>query len=402
MAPYEPYSHDFSPAPGIDISIPLRLDRMDRGYTHNLYSSHHQLFRNSSSDINNNNLVERKRDVSFSGPTYAFARPGAFINGSGGDYGLGGSGDDTFGGAQMEKGHPTNTNSTSLPLSSSNLNHPHPMSQALPTASNSIYSSDQSFPRSPNPSETITVAAKPSNFSTTSSMLPTHPMLYWGDLEPWMDEEYINQACKLMGWNPIAIKIPHPSPDASVPVNQQGNNLGYCFLIFSSSSQANAVLKQLGANPDSPVLMPNSSKPLKMKWASSVMSSQLATAYPSESYQLALPSSQHQAQTNAVTQQNHNHPQNSSHQHQKEYSIFVGDLAPETSNSDLVAVFRNPVLGLRNDREPKFIKPFLSCKSAKIMLDQATGVSRGYGFVRYVISPLILFLDFIVSYKVHG
>ncbi|KAJ7816105.1 hypothetical protein B0H13DRAFT_2380614 [Mycena leptocephala] len=64
----------------------------------------------------------------------------------------------------------------------------------------------------------------------------------------------------------------------------------------------------------------------------------------------------------------------------KEYSIFVGDLAPETSNSDLVAVFRNPILGLRNDRAPTFIRPFASCKSAKIMLDLVTGVSRGYGF----------------------
>ncbi|KAJ7756147.1 hypothetical protein B0H16DRAFT_1689891, partial [Mycena metata] len=60
-------------------------------------------------------------------------------------------------------------------------------------------------------------------------------------------------------------------------------------------------------------------------------------------------------------------------QYPKEYSIFVGDLAPETSNSDLVAVFRNPVLGLRNDRAPKFIRPFVSCKSAKIMLDPVTG-----------------------------
>ncbi|KAJ7878933.1 hypothetical protein B0H13DRAFT_2543999 [Mycena leptocephala] len=64
----------------------------------------------------------------------------------------------------------------------------------------------------------------------------------------------------------------------------------------------------------------------------------------------------------------------------KEYSIFVGDLAPETSNGDLVAVFRNPILGLRNDRAPIFIRPFASCKSAKIILDLVTGVSRGYGF----------------------
>ncbi|KAL0070246.1 hypothetical protein AAF712_002738 [Marasmius tenuissimus] len=70
-------------------------------------------------------------------------------------------------------------------------------------------------------------------------------------------------------------------------------------------------------------------------------------------------------------------------QYETEYSIFVGDLAPETSNSDLVAVFRNPVLGLRDDREPKFIRPFLTCKNAKIMLDPVTGVSRGFGFVRF-------------------
>lgn len=44
----------------------------------------------------------------------------------------------------------------------------------------------------------------------------------------------------------------------------------------------------------------------------------------------------------------------------------------------------NAVLALRNDREPKFIRPFLSCKSAKIMVDRVTGIARGYGFVRYV------------------
>ena len=47
----------------------------------------------------------------------------------------------------------------------------------------------------------------------------------------------------------------------------------------------------------------------------------------------------------------------------KEYSIFVGHLVPVVSNSDLVA-FCNPVLGLRNDRESRFIRPFLSRKSS--------------------------------------
>jgi RNA recognition motif-containing protein len=65
-----------------------------------------------------------------------------------------------------------------------------------------------------------------------------------------------------------------------------------------------------------------------------------------------------------------------------EYSIFVGDLAPETSNSNLLAVFRNPILGLRDDRAPKFVKPFYNAKSAKVIFDPITGLSKGYGFVR--------------------
>ncbi|QRW02264.1 RNA recognition motif protein [Ceratobasidium sp. AG-Ba] len=68
---------------------------------------------------------------------------------------------------------------------------------------------------------------------------------------------------------------------------------------------------------------------------------------------------------------------------QLEFSIFVGDLAPETTNADLVAVFRNPLLGLRPDREPRVIRPFASCRSAKIMVNPETGISKGYGFVRF-------------------
>jgi hypothetical protein len=54
-----------------------------------------------------------------------------------------------------------------------------------------------------------------------------------------------------------------------------------------------------------------------------------------------------------------------------EYSIFVGDLAPEVSEADLVSVFLNP----------PGRKSFASARSAKIMNDVGGG-SRGYGFVR--------------------
>ncbi|KAF8180161.1 RNA-binding protein Csx1 [Pholiota molesta] len=197
---------------------------------------------------------------------------------------------------------------------------------------------------------------------TTTASLAARSTLWWGELEPWMDEAYAKQVCDLMKWDPVSIKVPHPAPNPAT--GQQPNNPGYCFLTFPSPSQAASVLAQVANGQNGgPVPMPNSAKPFVMNWASSVISatSPMAASFPA----VAGPQP-------AAAQQ-----------YPKEYSIFVGDLAPETSNSDLVAVFRNPVLGLRNDREPKFITPFYSCKSAKIMLDPLTGVSRGYGFVRF-------------------
>jgi hypothetical protein len=173
-----------------------------------------------------------------------------------------------------------------------------------------------------------------------------------------MDEEYAKQVCGLMGWDPLNIKVPHPPPDSLT--GQQANNPGYCFLTFPTPALAASVLAQINNNGSgTPLTMPNSNKPFLLNWASS-------TPIPPSVSPFGF-SSQSQQQTK-----------------EKEYSIFVGDLAPEASNTDLVSVFRNPVLGLRDDRQPKFIRPFLSCKSAKIMLDPVTGVSRGYGFVRYV------------------
>jgi hypothetical protein len=182
--------------------------------------------------------------------------------------------------------------------------------------------------------------------------------LWWSDLEPWMDEEYAKQVCGLMGWDPVSIRVPNGPSDAS---GQPSNNPGYCFLTFPSPSVAASVLGQVNGNAGAPpVTMPNSNKPFVLSLASSIPSS-ITSALSTPGVVVS----------------------SAQQQYPKEYSIFVGDLAPETSNSDLVAVFRNPVLGLRNDREPKFIRPFLSCKSAKIMLDPVTGVSRGYGFVRW-------------------
>lgn len=198
------------------------------------------------------------------------------------------------------------------------------------------------------------------SISLPSNARPALHTLWWGDLESWMDSQYVNDACAHMDWKPSQVTVPQPpAPTADGPPTHQPNNIGYCLLTFNSQQEAEAILSQVAQTPaGNPLVMPNSSRPYNVKWLSAVPPSMLAIPPP------APPATPRRSIEN-------------------EYSIFVGDLAPETSNSDLVAVFRNPQLGLRNDRAPKFIHPFLSCKSAKIMLDPVTGVSKGYGFVRY-------------------
>lgn len=51
-----------------------------------------------------------------------------------------------------------------------------------------------------------------------------------------------------------------------------------------------------------------------------------------------------------------------------EYTIFVGDLAPEVTDFVLTETFSNV---------------YASVKGAKVMMDRTTGRSKGYGFVRF-------------------
>lgn len=202
--------------------------------------------------------------------------------------------------------------------------------------------------------------------SRTSSSFPPFPppdtdqtasnTLYMGDLEPWMDHEYASQVVHLMGWdrttnansvqnNPVTVKIPPPPPDA-VP---QPNNPGYCLLTFPSAAHAANVLASLHSinskNPAaSPLLMPNSSRPFNLQLANL---SQLPAANPAAAF---VGQPQGGGGANGIPGSSQSSGVAGNVGPQREFSIFVGDLAPETSNSDLVAVFRNPVLGLRNDR----------------------------------------------------
>jgi hypothetical protein len=190
----------------------------------------------------------------------------------------------------------------------------------------------------------------------TDHDFPQDATLFLGDLEPWMDEHYLVQVCSLLGWDTVKMHIPRPPVAANA--TRHPNNSGYALLIMSTQEAALRVSHQFGpdaAPPPHPILLPNSNHPIKIDWADSPLAQ---TAIGKELGPV----------DNAI-----------------EYSIFVGDLAGDVTNADLMNVFRNPNLGLRGDFPPRLIAPFHSCCNAKVMVDSFSGVSKGYGFVRYVL-----------------
>ena len=205
----------------------------------------------------------------------------------------------------------------------------------------------------------------------TDHDFPQDATLFLGELEPWMDEHYLVQVCSLLGWDTIKMHIPRPPVAANA--TRHPNNSGYALLIMANPDAALRVWHQFG--PDAapthththnttsptpqPILLPNSNHPIKIDWADSPLAQ---TAIGKELGPV----------DNAI-----------------EYSIFVGDLAGDVTNADLMNVFRNPNLGLRGDFPPRLIAPFHSCCNAKVMVDSFSGVSKGYGFVRSVLFPLL-------------
>ncbi|KAI2614723.1 RNA-binding domain-containing protein [Hypoxylon fragiforme] len=109
-------------------------------------------------------------------------------------------------------------------------------------------------------------------------------------------------------------------------IRDRHSGAGYCFVEFTSPDAAQKAL-QLHGTP-----IPNTDRMFRLNWASG---------------------------GGLIDRRDDRTP---------EYSIFVGDLGHEVNEFVLVALFQ---------------ARFPSCKSAKIMTDQQTGQSRGYGFVRF-------------------
>lgn len=195
----------------------------------------------------------------------------------------------------------------------------------VPSASQQpIDHSSASAPVSSAPSTTSANNSSQGNFIDTSSQAPTSSTgvdskntLWMGELEPWLDEAAIKKIWAVYGEN-VSVKL--------IRDKFSGAHAGYCFVEFSDPNAASKALT-LNGQP-----IPNSQRVFKLNWASGGgLSDKRDDRGP-------------------------------------EYSIFVGDLAPEVTEFSLHQLFQS--------RYP-------SCKSAKIMTDPVTNISRGYGFVRF-------------------
>ncbi|QLQ80904.1 hypothetical protein HG537_0E02590 [Torulaspora globosa] len=142
--------------------------------------------------------------------------------------------------------------------------------------------------------------------------------LFMGDLDPSWDESTIREIWKSLGESNIEIKMMWNNRNGS------RTNMGFCFIQFPSQGHAsNALLKNGAQIPGYP------SKTLRLNWSSS---------------------------------------SHSNNQDSGEISVFVGDLAPNVTETDLFEAF---------------IARYASTSHVKVVYDPITGVSKGYAFIKF-------------------
>lgn len=141
-------------------------------------------------------------------------------------------------------------------------------------------------------------------------------ILWFGDLEPWMDELYVKQLWFSLGED-VQVKM--------IRDKYTGMHSGYCFIEFQSPETAHRYLTQLNG-----ALIPGTSRVFKLNWA------------------------------NVATQGNPFVD--------PEFPVFVGDLGPEVTDHMLLHVFQTR---------------YSSVKGARVVRDPHSGLSKGYGFVRF-------------------
>lgn len=174
----------------------------------------------------------------------------------------------------------------------------------------------------PPPDFAVPVPNPPNATAATSNTTP--PKTLWmGDLDPWSDEEAIMNLWALLGKRVLVklIKAKKGTPAASLNTG----HAGYCFIEFETFEDAKDALTLNGTN------IANTNRLFRLNWASGAT---LTSTIPQSA----------------------------------EYSLFVGDLAPTTTEAHLLALFQSH---------------FNSVKTVRVMTDPITGTSRCFGFVRF-------------------
>uniref|UniRef100_A0A7N0SZR6 RRM domain-containing protein n=1 Tax=Kalanchoe fedtschenkoi TaxID=63787 RepID=A0A7N0SZR6_KALFE len=138
-----------------------------------------------------------------------------------------------------------------------------------------------------------------------------------GDLQPWMDESYL-QNCFASAGELVSVKV--------IRNKQTGQSDGYGFVEFLSRAEAEKVLQSYPGTS-----MPNTEQSFRLNWAS----------------------------FSPLERQSDPRP---------DLSVFVGDLAPDVTDTVL---------------QETFASKYQSTKGVKVVVDPNTGRSKGYGFVRF-------------------
>ncbi|KAG0492896.1 hypothetical protein HPP92_006294 [Vanilla planifolia] len=148
---------------------------------------------------------------------------------------------------------------------------------------------------------------------------PTNPnevrTLWIGDLQYWMDESYVYN-CFVSTGEVVSIKL--------IRNKQTGQLEGYGFIDFMTRATAERVLQTYNGTA-----MPGTEQPFRLNWA-------LAGEKRGDDA--------------------------------NDYTIFVGDLAPDVTDYMLQETFRGQ---------------YSSVKGAKVVIDRVTGRSKCYGFVKF-------------------
>ncbi|XP_077213019.1 polyadenylate-binding protein RBP47-like [Tasmannia lanceolata] len=150
-----------------------------------------------------------------------------------------------------------------------------------------------------------------------SSSSDENKTIWIGDLHYWMDENYLHNCFAHTG-EVISIKV--------IRNKQTGQSEGYGFVEFLSHAAAEKVLQTYTGTA-----MPNTDQPFRLNWASFSMGDRRSDV-------------------------------------SSDRSIFVGDLAPDVTDTIL---------------QETFTSRYPSVKGAKVVIDANTGRSKGYGFVRF-------------------